>query len=245
MLRRQTTAMLAVLLASSIGCSPAGQPNHNSTDSSSQAKATDSANRPAPEPSTAPAQNLAIASPTGDKAQWKQVSPGFSLLGKVARGIDSSNSKPDQPKYQYIVEVDVKNTGSSPLTYDTAELTLIPATEAPLRAVQKWYEGHSTTLFNVDEFNGQPEKPRDGGSEARTKVRKLNSGKEEKLKFEFGGYTDTLIARSPGKPIICQVTLSLKGRAIAGPFRAELPDINSLPSNNQGAPPQAVYMSFK
>ena len=60
---------------------------------------------------------------------------------------------------------------------------------------------------------------------------------EKDWDFDSDGFTSELVKRAGGGPVVFSFELLAKGRNIAGPFRASLPDLNSLPvpSGSQGA----------
>lgn len=121
--------------------------------------------------------NASPASPTPSKSNkvkaevttephWDQVSPGISLQVKVEKGVDSSNSTPDSPRYKYDVSVNLKNTGSSTIIFDAAEAAFLPGEGEPFRArtVEGIHEIHgnsayvTSTTFSRGERNQRAER---------------------------------------------------------------------------------------
>lgn len=154
---------------------------------------------------------------------WERVSSQLSLLATVTKGRDNSNWTPQSPSFQYDVEVRLKNTGSSPVAYDTLEFAFVPAFGESLRARQT---------------------SRDARNPDVVKTVNIGPGEETRWKFDTNGYTDALLRRSQGQPLGFEISLHLDGGVVAGPFRAELPDLGRVPASG-GAPSSAVYLKFK
>lgn len=182
---------------------------------------------------------------------WNQVSPEISLQTMVKKEIDSSNSTPDSPRYMYQVEVKLKNTGASPLVFDAAEASFAPTKGGPL--VARTIEGvdfdgrHLTrTTFSRD---GDPpgQSGKSGDDLQKVITSRLGKGKEKRWEYDTGGDTRDLLSRSEGAPLAFQFTLMSGKKIVAGPFRADLPDLNDLssPGDTKGSQPAAVYMKFK
>lgn len=156
------------------------------------------------------------------EAPWERVSPQVSLLGKVTKGIDFSNSTPQSPRFQYDVEVRLKNTGSSPITYDALEFAFIAALGEPLRARQTEHDARTEAVKTVT----------------------IKPDEEKRWEFTTNGYTNELLRRSQSQPLVFEMSLRLEGRIVAGPFRAELPDLGRLPGSGRGTTAPAVHLKF-
>ncbi len=200
--------------------------------------------------------NASPASPTPskpDKAKaevttephWDQVSPGVSLQVKVEKGVDSSNSTPDSPRYKYDVNVNLKNTGSSPIIYDTIEAAFLPGEGEPLR--MRTIEGiHQDGRYAaITSYSRGGEQFKEVNDLQKRAVLRIGKSKTEKWSYDTGGDTNDLLSRSQAAPLIFEFALRSNKRAVAGPFQAALPDLDSLSTAMPGAPPQAVYLKFK
>lgn len=152
--------------------------------------------------------------PPAREAHWVQVAPNISLMGIVRKGLDVSNSTPEKPEYMYQVEVHIKNTGAATIHFDTVLMAFEPGKGEPLR--------QQVTSRAVNELGAVDER----------KVLTINmkTGEERDWDAELmGATTGELLRRAAGEPVVFSLALQAKGRTIAGPFRASLPDLNSLP----------------
>jgi hypothetical protein len=213
-----------------------GQPSQSASASPPQSKAiggqkSDQQGQGESSSTTSPL-GLIAASDEADQSHWQQLSPKLSLLGKVAKGVDTSNSTSESPRFQYNVEIRIKNTATSAIAYDRVERAFIPAVGEPLRIVQ--------TVQTFQDLQDLQNLRTQG-----IKVTNIKSGDEEKFEVDTNGYTNDLLNRTEGKPLIFDVRFRYKGRVVAGPFRADLPDLRQLPAPVSGAPPSAFYLEFK
>lgn len=161
--------------------------------------------------------------PPAREAQWVQVTPNISLMGIARKGMDENNSTPEKPEYIYQIEVHLKNTGAATLHFDTVLITFEPGKGEPLR--------QQVTSRAVNELGAVDER----------KVLTINmkSGEEKDWDAELmGTTTGELLRRAAGEPVVFSLALQAKGRTIAGPFRAALPELNSLPVPNSS---QSAY----
>ena len=85
---------------------------------------------------------------------------------------------------------------------------------------------------------------RDIKNQSKIKTETLKNGQEKEWVLDSDGYTDDLLSRSRDKPPVFGITIKNKGKIVAGPFRAELPNLNNLPLEKEGQPPSAVYLIF-
>jgi hypothetical protein len=235
MTKKTIAALLSVSLVLLAGCSGKNAQSNNSANSSS------------PGAPAAAKPNIARAEVTTEPL-WNQVSPEISLQTMVKKGIDSSNSTPDSPRYMYQLEVKLKNNGASPLVFDAAEAAFVPGKGGPLLA--RTIEGVefggrylTRTTFSRD---GDP--PGQSGDDLqRVTTSRVGKGKEKQWKYETGGDTRDLLNRSETAPLVFQFTLMSGKKIVAGPFRAGLPDLNDLSStgDTKGSQPAVVYLKFK
>ena len=153
--------------------------------------------------------------------QWAQLAPNISLAGMVRKGLDESNSTPEKPRYTYHVEVHMKNTGAAAITFDTVLLSFEPGKGEPLR--QRVTSHPANSLGTVDE--------------RKVLTLSIKNGEEKDWDADTDGYTEELLGRATGEPVVFSIVMSLKGRTISGPFRASLPDLKSLstPSSSRDA----------
>jgi hypothetical protein len=153
-------------------------------------------------------QSTSTARPARE-AQWVQVTPNISLMGIARRGLDQSNSTPEKPEYMYQVEVHLKNTGASTIRFDTVLLAFEPGKAEPLRQ-----------LVTSHDVNDQ----------RKVLTISMKQGEEWDSDAELLGVsTGELLRRAGGEPVGFSLTLQLNGKTLAGPFRASLPELNSLP----------------
>ncbi|MDQ5846001.1 MAG: hypothetical protein M3539_11985 [Acidobacteriota bacterium] len=147
--------------------------------------------------------------PAARETQWVQVTPNISLMGIVRKGLDVSNSTPEKPEYMYQVEVHLKNTGTATIRFDTVLLVFEPGKGEPLR---------------------QQVTSRDVKDERKVLTISTKQGEENDWDAEpLGATTGELLRRAAGEPVVFSIALQVKGGTIAGPFRASLPELNSLP----------------
>ena len=145
-------------------------------------------------------------------AEWVQVTPDISLMGIVRKGLDVSNSTPAKPEYQYLVEVHLKNTGASPIRFETVALAFEPGRAEPLR---------------------QQVTSRDLKDQTKVLTVSMKHGEEKDWDAELlGATTAELFKRAAGEPVVFSLALQSKGKTIAGPFRATLPELDTLPAPN-------------
>jgi hypothetical protein len=247
MVKRSIVLSVAIALACTAGCSGGGQPSQNAPSNPSppaekkepETKARESA------PSDASLVSVTAFSAENDKAHWEQVSSGLSLLGKVTKGIDSSNSTPESPRFQYTVEVRMKNTGSSSIAHDATELAFRPAQGPPLRGTQTKRPDRTTLEWDLSIYaEASTGAPRETGGQDAVRTENLKKGQEKEWKVDTNGHTGYLLTKSEGKALLFEITLKSRGKTVAGPFRAELPGIEGLPAPGDQKSSSGVYLKF-
>jgi len=195
--------------------------------------------------SPTPAKPDKVKAEVTTEPHWYEVPPGVSLQVKVEKGTDSSNSTPDFPRYKYDVNVNLKNTGSSTIIFDAAEAAFLPGEGEPFRArtVEGIHENGAYVTRTTFSRRGEELKSRMDDLQKLTL--RIGKSKTKQWIYDTGGDTNDLLDRSKAAPLIFQFTLMSNERAVAGPFQAALPDLDSLSTAMPGAPPQAVYLKFK
>lgn len=144
--------------------------------------------------------------------EWVQVTSDISLMGVARKGLDVSNSTPAKPEYEYQIEVHLKNTGPSAIHFDTVQLAFEPGKAAPLR--------QQVTSRDLKD---------------QTKVLSVSMKPGEEKDWDavvMGATTGELLRRAAGESVVFSLALQSKGKTMAGPFRAKLPELDSLPSPN-------------
>ncbi len=165
---------------------------------------SNSANASSPQPTN--------GAPAAREAQWVPVTPDISLMGIVRKGLDVSNSTPEKPEYMYQVEVHLKNTSAAAIHFDTVLLAFEPGKGEPLR---------------------QEVTSRDVKDQRKVLTISMKQGEEKDWDAELlGASTGELLRRAAGDPVVFILALQAKGKTIAGPFRASLPELSSLPVPN-------------
>jgi hypothetical protein len=167
----------------------------------------------------APVSSPGNVEPATAEPEWSVVAPEISLTGTASKGIDSANTSSARESYTIDVEVRLKNTGAAALTFDTVELAFTPGKAKPLRLMVTSYAPSN----KLDEYGA----PMIDKKKVLTKT--VNPGDEEKWNADTDGYTHQMITQAGGEPVVFSIALLSKGRKIAGPFRASLPDLDSLP----------------
>ena len=198
------------------GCSPGSQTVQNSLESPSPVN-TANAEKPSP-------ASLTTVSAETDAAHLEPVSPSFSLMGRVTKSLDKYSPTPDSPQAQYELTVKIKNTGESAIEYDLIDWSLIPDKAKP---------------EHIEQTSRKPE------NQSVILTQTIKSGEEKQVELAtFGKFTEILDS-SAGKPVGFEITLKRKRKAVAGPFRAELSNLNELPITKEGESPAAVYLKFQ
>jgi len=146
--------------------------------------------------------------------QWAQVAPNLALMGTARKGLDLSNSTPEKPRFTYLVDVRLKNTGAATISFDTAMLAFEPGKGEPLR----------------QRVTSHPINKQGTADDSRVLTRSVKKNEEEHWEADSNGYTYDLLSKAAGEPVLFSIVLQVKGKTIAGPFRATLPDLNALPA---------------
>lgn len=142
----------------------------------------------------------------------------IGLEGTVYRGsYETFGADPSVSPIAYRVFVRVKNSGSSSLVFDEIEASFIPAQGRALRTKTYRYDGskdHSATGYSKDD----------------NKATELAPEEIQAYDWTTNGYTFSLLRDSGAKPLTFSVRFLYKGALVAGPFRAILPELMTLPS---------------
>jgi hypothetical protein len=151
--------------------------------------------------------------------QWAQVAPNISLMGIARKGLDESNSTAEKPEYIYQIEVHLKNTGAATINFDTVLIAFEPGKGEPLR--------QQVTSRALNELGAVDER--------KVLTINLKNGEEKDWDAELlGATTAELLKSAGGEPVVFSLGLQAKGKTIAGPFRASLPELSSLPVPTSG-----------
>lgn len=222
-----STVISLVLLAFVSACNTSSLSKQEQPSPQQQSSAPASSS-PSARGSLVPSRVLPQASVGSDPQHWEDVDPRLSALATVAKGVDYSNWSSERPAYQYDVEVRLRNKSEAAITFDAAALAFVPERGKPISAVQT---------------------ERDLRNQEAIKRLRLKPGAEEKFTINSDGYTSDLLGRSEPKPLLFEVTLWLGSDRVAGPFRAELPQLSELPDVTEtpayGVKGGAVYLTFK
>ena len=143
-------------------------------------------------------------------------SGGISIEGEVSRGHYSSfGSSMTVSPVEYVVDLKITNKSSRPITYTMIQSAFIPYKGTPLIS--------KTFAYNK---NDSMESYGKGNDKPIT----LAPGASEEFHPATNGYTFDLLRDAGDMPLQFSFTMFFNNKIVAGPMKANLPDLSGLES---------------
>lgn len=148
-------------------------------------------------------------------------SGSYAIMGERAPGVSP---------VEYRVEVRVKNAGRRPFLADEALTAFVPAQGSP-------FVIRTRSLKGLTEAEAMASK---------SLPIQVGPGETWTYNAATNGYTFMLHRDSGGRPLTFQVSFETANLTVAGPFRAELPELKTLPREGLivGQGPRGAALSF-
>lgn len=145
-----------------------------------------------------------------------------SIEGEVSRGFYSSfGSSAVVSPLEYVVDLKVTNNSSRPITYTMVQTAFVPYKGTPLIS--------KTFAYNKSDSQ-------DSYGKGSDKSVTLAPQASEEFHSTTNGYTFDLLRDAGNKPLQFSFTLFLNDKIVAGPLRANLPEISNLVSTYSKEP---------
>jgi hypothetical protein len=152
----------------------------------------------------------------------KKKTGAISIEGEVSKGYYSSfGSSMTVSPVEYAVDLKITNIGSRPISYTSARSIFVPYKGTPLIL--------ETYVYNKSDSRNSYGKGND-------KLMTLSPGASEEFHPATDGYTFNLLRDAGDRPLQFCFILVLNDTVIAGPMRANLPQLSDLVSTYFAGP---------